>query len=202
MEWRGRLFMCLTFIMNCGKRGYTLNFHYKTQPFITKIRSASGGFVPWPGALLLDPTHKTPIIGSRLCSPYGPLFKLLDPPVGATIIILYLVTYTNWYFFGAIIISDRQSTNQDENIKCWYEIVFPFNVKYIYLTILTTLHVLWWEVSLVGLLLFLEPSIWVEDFGLAFIRRCWYFHLPRYSKDNICRSPLSLGLSSNYFTDV
>jgi len=28
------------------KRGYTLNFYYKTQPFIIKIRSASGGKAP------------------------------------------------------------------------------------------------------------------------------------------------------------
>jgi len=40
-----------------GKKGYTLNFHYKTQPFIIKICSASGGLRPLttlPGALSFD----------------------------------------------------------------------------------------------------------------------------------------------------
>jgi len=54
-----------------GKRGYTLNFHYKIQQFI--LFSASGGFAP-------DPPHYR----LALCARHmAPLFKLLDPPVSA-----------------------------------------------------------------------------------------------------------------------
>jgi len=73
-----------------GKRGCrpTLNFHHTTQPFIIKIRSASGGLCPLTRSFAPGPncgqSPQTPVIGSiypRYWLAFAPLLKLLNPPV-------------------------------------------------------------------------------------------------------------------------